>query len=1391
MSTEDEFSKWLRRKDKSFEENLRFAIKAWQSVEFVLSTKYEIILKWISEHTDLVDENLNGEDLTELLKLRAQPGLISKDVKHTFIKWCLQMSARYEHDTRKWCELLGLLLEFELLQDLLRKDYELQSKVYEALFISYEKYLEKIGDVFLSTSETEFVASILKTLKESIKRCGDVKEFETNYTSIILPSVTNVMLMMRTLKVDFFQELTEIENLLTMEMRDDDLIRRITKMSLHVRLLALEYSIVNRKNVDEYTKVILENIFNEFASNNFTTEDTSLNLTMAAYVLEMFCRHDVNINIVWSEGQSALQFLGKRIYDVIKGVQGSHLKEVLMVLCAALRLNPLILEENVFKITANVILATKSGNIKEKQLFEEYLVLLMDMFRRLSRAEKFVSNLMKALNTRLEKVDISAYNKRKAPSDEKQTPSKKKKIEKSATEEHLNQGNQSKYLDILFQDFFKPVLTQQKLEENVALSASISFGTLQNYWPSNPVGVAFSKIITGLVTKPSVVIWKTLLFALKELIESYKEKKTLNEKELLQMDFHVALLAQYFAGSKLAEQTGHFFNDINSQRQFTTEVLQLFGKFILDREHQPRTMAAFLELSYFATSMELMLVFYRPDGSEDVSLQPQNILEKVHDFLSPQQWLLIQQRVLNFGQSSCKYLLQRLNVQKSQSSFLLLMNSSAQEKLQLERSFETSDNEQLYSFLKSNNAKWFISQLPRSSKVPIAEYVIKSKDLFPIACNDLDLLEFSCLAVYENICSSISSKNALLKSLSGEFEEIRECTDISATETLIKRLIDAINQRADEEYNIKKIDADAIKANLDILSQLPVGHLRRQRKTIIFALHLCLYRDLKSGKEDDLAAQSLEIMKDILHFGQQVLMFKYFGAKRLLTLLPMETCWQLYEFLFSTIRNEEKGTDKFLEDLAAIMQDSQSLDNEQRKLLLIAIVTLSSITGPSAKRLRKHLMSFLKIFSEYLNSHFMESNDGTSKKDKKFVLKTLAGFASYASFLLAKAAKNGNEKENQTEKANDAALEQDIDENFRRINKIYIGHSMDYGNPHALRLMSLALSHRELLHLDQDEIEFVLTNYWTQINADLQQPEDPSNKKTIETAVKLIISNKTNEDLLLTLKHLADNTESKNISNILKLLRLIAKCPFSTIKGAIFNEMYKKITFNVTLRLKRDEQQQFTDHDIILDLLVCHQAILENKMVPISTDTMDSILSFLMEINIKKFPLCDTNIKVFNSLHAAVTEVCLSLIKQRNLLLLDRAPQYMHIFKDLIQSVVWYKSDRQKDTTLPSNELDNLAELAMKLEALMHLIAQHSVGFKRVAPFILTFIINLMVKNQRPTTLYNKVKTHVESICYDLVGICDHRAKHFILRCSNEAGRQLYEVLVKDYQKYHKFKGKV
>lgn len=86
---------------------------------------------------------------------------------------------------------------------------------------------------------------------------------------------------------------------------------------------------------------------------------------------------------------------------------------------------------------------------------------------------------------------------------------------------------------------------------------------------------------------------------------------------------------------------------------------------------------------------------------------------------------------------------------------------------------------------------------------------------------------------------------------------------------------------------------------------------------------------------------------------------------------------------------------------------------------------------------------------------------------------------------------------------------------------------------------------------------------------------------------------------------------------------------------------------------------------------------------------------------------------------------------------------------------------------------------------------KHSKEVKRVAPYLLLFVINLMITNERPTTLYTKIKTHIEYICYDLIAICDHRVEGFILRSCNEASKAVYENLHREYEKYFKFKGKV
>lgn len=150
----------------------------------------------------------------------------------------------------------------------------------------------------------------------------------------------------------------------------------------------------------------------------------------------------------------------------------------------------------------------------------------------------------------------------------------------------------------------------------------------------------------------------------------------------------------------------------------------------------------------------------------------------------------------------------------------------------------------------------------------------------------------------------------------------------------------------------------------------------------------------------------------------------------------------------------------------------------------------------------------------------------------------------------------------------------------------------------------------------------------------------------------------------------------------------------------IFNEYFKEIIFNILLRLKHDNNSNtYQDYKKLLPILDCEQKFCENNRIPISIDHIDIILSFLMNINLKKFIINDkNNEKLFNSLHTNITNVCLTLIKFRHTLLSYRIPQFIYIYKDLLQSLCWYKSDRSKNIQLNDDELDNLEELALKLE---------------------------------------------------------------------------------------------
>lgn len=97
-------------------------------------------------------------------------------------------------------------------------------------------------------------------------------------------------------------------------------------------------------------------------------------------------------------------------------------------------------------------------------------------------------------------------------------------------------------------------------------------------------------------------------------------------------------------------------------------------------------------------------------------------------------------------------------------------------------------------------------------------------------------------------------------------------------------------------------------------------------------------------------------------------------------------------------------------------------------------------------------------------------------------------------------------------------------------------------------------------------------------------------------------------------------------------------------------------------------------------------------------ELIDDILSFLAAINVKKIDAEQFGIDRFKSLVEQMCALCLGLIQHRFVFVMDRVPHFVNVFKDLLQTICWYKSNRSQQIPLEQAEITMLAEMAHSLE---------------------------------------------------------------------------------------------
>ncbi|XP_030382287.1 uncharacterized protein LOC115629847 [Scaptodrosophila lebanonensis] len=1362
MHIDDGLKQWLDNPNKPFDSKLNFAIKVWQSFDFACPNKYEVIITWLTEALrNSVSVNLPVLQLQQLFRLRSQPGAVSTASKTALILVLLRVTTAQPSTRAAGPELLRDMLNFELLQDTLRSDYKLLMQSYSTLFQSYERYLVSHVPASADSLESEFALPLLQQLSDYVQRAQNLEPLRKCYDKIALRPLVELYLQLRIRGVCCFEQIAALEKQLTSKIRSPNstLIDRLKIQVPYSRFLALECLLYNHRFEPKYVQLVLERVFDQHLGES--RQAPELVLSEAAYTLEALRKHEISLQFVMQplpttmtpqplsateKKETALAYVERQIYQYVRMHKHNHLLGVLRLLCSALRLNPLLLEQHVYQI-AVWMLTTPKYTADEHILYAEFLVHLLDMFRRLSRAERFVMNLIKTLREWLAKFELKCPYRRDDEDNSGRSPSKRRCLDDE------KDPNENIYMKLLFGSF-KSSPPASVLPD--------PFEHLSQRWPTSTVGVAFTHLITQLMAKPSIVIWKTLLHALSELLDE-NCAVVLPSNLDFSMELHAALLCQYFQGTRVAEQLESHQAAVEEQLFHTGKVLQKFGRHLLRQEHNRRTMNAFLECLEQASSFEHMLLYYWPDGLARVYNGP----NQLHDFLAQSEWTLIRQRVHNFGRKGCRRRLKHLDQQLANARWLFDKHRPAlcADAMPIE-SLSSLTREQKNLLIQNQEDQYRVS-----------EYTVWHAD-----ADCVELLALKSLEHFATTLREAKVTEALIPKL--PFGTLRHVQNEGALVQL------ATTIRQHDRAIIKRFPKQPTADIVHSLKELPIAQLSRNVKSKLWLLVFSLYRDLRyAQEEDDHINALLELLIDMMHFGQPLAICLFFPKiNELLELVPATPLpmsgWRFYHTLFvRSIRRHGPGTDIFLTScadyLCQCLKAAHKLKRQECSLLLLAIETLTAMSGAQARR---QLQPFLETYGLFL-AHKFRSISKDPSYYKEFVQATLGGYAIYVSTVI-----------NRAEKQEANAVP--IDESFRRVCKIYIGHSLNYRNPHAIRLLNVALTHRQQLHLDQDEIEFVLNTYWQQLCADIESGEMPI--KSIEPAIKLIIGYKTNEDFLLLLRGLAIQIDELPqpvppeqhtcLRNVLTLLSLFAKCALSSIKGAILNEYFELISGNVVLRLPPGSSP--THCSQLVCLLEAQRALAGNRTIPLSGDTLDCMLTTVLNVDIKRHISAGGCWEHFVELHTAITDNCTTLLRQRSPIMADRVPQLTMIYQDLLQSIVCYKSGRTQ--AISESEVDCLAELGLKLATFIaSVVSMQALAVKRVAPFLLIFTIKQMVGSEQPTTVFEKIKMQVVHICHQLISLCDHRSGHFVLRASSEAGRRMYQSLIKEHEKYHRFKGKV
>lgn len=911
-----ELRKRLNRSELNVLETLEFSIKVWNSIEFVLLTKQEIIIdefcnnlpklrQEISETKCLEYAVTTWNKINEFLDLRYSSGAVSVPIKSKLIKVLTQeVNLQLRKNELSWLTLNALLITLQntSIQSFYKSDLKAFAR-FVATTLKYLRFLVKKSIEEQQISENaekvkKTTEEILTVLRTYIKHTSASNDFINVFAREILVILCELVILLKDSDMDYSTSLQELLQELFFDGSKTEKLksffaqgylaanqpagkyleyRQIFDVPMHIFLLVSETVLISFRNDSELQKNYFHYLFNEENGRWSTiTGGGSALLNSFTYFINLLKIHDIPMNFQ-IDNVKALNYLGQKIERFVDQYTEQYPKEVMNLVCATIKLNPLILEHSACPIVVKFMLIAKSGETFW-QKYDELMFLLIEMFRKLSRPEKLISQIIRNVHEALSSIKLSKKLKRSFP-EEQGTPKRMKGSEPNASVSvPLTSQNDLDYVALLETNLLKQMETvkvvNSQFNETAFLWSDIAFA-----FPPT-VSYCYTKFISTLLSKPSLVIWKTLIFTLKDYLQLMQQTDTkVSENTIFLIEFTSALLSQYFVGSRLAEQSDKMWKSIEDNRKFTYDTLSDFGHAILNQEHNYRTMNAFLRLSYNASNFDLLCWYYCPDslaqdkaddeaGVSDTtkSIIKKNI-ENLHSFLTAKEWTIIEQRITNFGKRECKANINKIFLQRIKAKHLLTnvtpkhypIDENQRDDLKKYLLSQTlSDIEQVKEILLDETfATWFIKNLSAEQKDSLCHLLLAEPTFFEsIKISDQEFINNLIISAgrrcvdffeFEKSAKILQSFNIQSASVGHRYWDllVKECTNggITAPKETI----------ADNRQNI--IDY------LNLINHLPIGYCPKGVKTVSFLLNVAVFCGMNKFNDVEVKTVCMNIFK--------------------------------------------------------------------------------------------------------------------------------------------------------------------------------------------------------------------------------------------------------------------------------------------------------------------------------------------------------------------------------------------------------------------------------------------------------------------------------------------------------------------------------------------------